>query len=70
MENQVKKKSVAFPKPNVIERVLSIREDYASMTTKEGRKSVFVIEKLAKKYFLASRTIEDIVYCAGYYKNI
>jgi hypothetical protein len=58
------------PRPNVIERVKAIQSEFSNMTSLEGRKSPFAIAKLAKKYFLASRTVEDIVYRTGYYKNI
>lgn len=72
-KSQMKEKKavkIPSPRPQVIERTKAVQSEFNTMVTAEGRKSPFAIQKLAKKYFLSPRTVEDIVYRTGFYKNI
>ncbi|MEA5461581.1 hypothetical protein VB796_21115 [Arcicella sp. LKC2W] len=54
-------------RPHAAERAKAVQDEFDRMVTTEGRKSPWAISKLAKKYFLAPRTVEDIVYRIGVY---
>lgn len=45
-----------------------MREDFKSMKT-EGYMSWKIIEKLAKKYYMSTATVEDIIYENGAYST-
>lgn len=50
------------PNKDVEQRNKAIRLDYYQLFDKDGLRKVKVIRRLAAKYELASRTIEDIIY--------
>lgn len=54
-------------RPHAAARAKAVQDEFDRMVTTEGRKSPWAISKLASKYFLAPRTIEDIVYRIGVY---
>ena len=54
-------------RPHVLERVKKIQEKFDRIHKKGESKSPFIIKILAKEFFLAPRTVEDIVYRTGVY---
>lgn len=54
-------------RPHAAARAKAVQDEFDRMVTTEGRKSPWAISKLASKYFLAPRTVEDIVYRIGVY---
>lgn len=53
---------------NLRKRNQDIRNDFKELSEK-GYKSVVIYETLAKKYYMASVTIDDIVWRNGIYKD-
>ncbi len=61
---------VLTPPVHIVRKVKAVRLDFDNLVNAEGFKVSVVIDKLSKKYYYAPRTIEDIIYKNGYYKNI